>query len=67
MHKQCVPGVRFDFWVPGNEATFSDCLGMRLHSQIVWERGYILRLSGNEVRGPLSASGAKMAQDVGMV
>ena len=37
MHKQCVPGVRFDFWVPGNEATFSDCLGMRLHSQIVWK------------------------------
>ena len=48
-------------------ASIFGCLGMRLHSQIVWERGYILRLSGNEVRGPLSASGAKMAQDVGMV
>ena len=30
MHKQCVPGVRFDFWVPGKEATFLDCLGRRL-------------------------------------
>ena len=54
MHKQCVPGIRFNFWVPGNEATFSDCLGRSLRSQIVWEGAYVLRLSGKEARGALT-------------